>query len=86
MKPSWFTQLNNTGIQPGTLIWDRGNVSKDYVEIVEMTGWKLICGIPKTSKDVKNTIENTELPSDFQYLKMQGKVYETKSGEIRYVF
>jgi len=36
--------LNAVSIEPGTLIWDRGNVSRRYVEMVEDMGWKLICG------------------------------------------
>jgi transposase len=56
------TQLKDTGIEPGTLIWDRGNVSKDHVNMIELAGWKLICGIPKTIKDAKSIIESTDVP------------------------
>jgi transposase len=55
-------QLLNTGIKPGTIIWDRGNVSKEHVDMIELAHWKLICGIPKTFKDVKNIIDKTEIP------------------------
>jgi len=55
-------QLINTGIKPGTLIWDRGNVSKEHVDMIESAHWKLICGIPKTLKDVTNIIDKTEIP------------------------
>ena len=70
-------QLKNTGIQPGTLIWDRGNVSKDYVEIVEAADWKLICGIPKNSKDVKKIIEDTDVP-----ISPDSFVHKSKTGHI----
>ncbi len=51
-----LARLNAVSIEPGTLIWDRGNVSRRYVEMVEDMGWKLICGIPKTSKEAKEII------------------------------
>lgn len=70
-------QLVNSGIQPGTLIWDRGNVSKEHVNIVESAGWKLICGIPKTSKDVKNIIEDTEVP-----ISPETFIHKSKTGHI----
>jgi len=44
-----LTRLNSMSIEQGTLIWDRGNVSKSYVNVVEAMEWKLICGVPKTS-------------------------------------
>ena len=70
-------QLKNTDIQPGTLIWDRGNVSKDHVKIVELAGWKLICGIPKTSKDVKSIIEDTDVP-----INPETFIYKSRTGHI----
>jgi transposase len=75
-------QLKNTDIQPGTLIWDRGNVSKDYVKIVELAGWKLICGIPKTSKDVKKIIEDTDVPispDSFVHKGRTGHIYAKRT-------
>ncbi len=38
------------------------------------------------SEAEKRGIDKEQLLSDFQHLKMQGEVYEPKSGEIRYVF
>lgn len=70
-------QLINTGIEPGTLIWDRGNVSKDHVNTIELAGWKLICGIPKTLKDVKNIIDKTDLP-----LNPETFVHKSRTGHI----
>ena len=57
-----LARLNAVSIEPGTLIWDRGNVSRRYVEMVEDMGWKLICGIPKTSKEAKEIISMTNVP------------------------
>ncbi|MEA2076021.1 MAG: hypothetical protein U9O85_09905, partial [Euryarchaeota archaeon] len=55
-----LARLNGISIEPGTLTWDRDNVSRRYVEMVEGTGWKLICGIPKTTKKAKEIINMTE--------------------------
>lgn len=57
-----LARLNSMTIESGTLIWDRGNVSKRYVEMVKDAGWKLICGIPKTSNEAKEIISMTEIP------------------------
>lgn len=70
-------QLLNTGIKPGTIIWDRGNVSKEHVDMIELAHWKLICGIPKTFKDVKNIIDKTEIP-----LTPETLVHKCRTGHI----
>lgn len=44
----------------GTLIWDRGVVSKDQVEAAEAAGWKLVCGLPKTLGVVKEILDRVE--------------------------
>ncbi|MDO8726051.1 MAG: hypothetical protein Q7J35_08285, partial [Candidatus Methanoperedens sp.] len=38
------------------------------------------------SEAEKRGIDQEQILYDFQHLKMQGNVYEPKSGEIRYVF
>jgi transposase len=57
-----IVRLDDMAIEKGTIIWDRGNVSKAHVKSVEAAQWKLICGVPKTSKDAKNLIKNTLVP------------------------
>jgi transposase len=57
-----LTRLNSMSIEQGTLIWDRGNVSKSYVNTVEAMEWKLICGVPKTSNEAKEIISMTDVP------------------------
>jgi transposase len=57
-----LARLNTMTIESGTLIWDRGNVSKRYVEMVEDAEWKLISGIPKTSNEAKEILSMTEIP------------------------
>ena len=51
-----LARLSNSTIEPGTLIWDRGNISGKHVELVEKSGWKLISGVPKTLKAAKEII------------------------------
>jgi transposase len=70
-------QLINTGIKPGTVIWDRGNVSKDNINMIELADWKLICAIPKIFKDVKNIIDKTEIP-----LSPDTFVHKSRTGHI----
>jgi transposase len=60
---NFLVRLNESAVEPGTLIFDRGNVSKKYVELVEDSGWDLICGIPKTSKSARSLIEDTDIPA-----------------------
>ena len=77
-------QLKETGIEPGTLIWDRGNVSKENVNIIESVGWKLICGVPKTLNDVKNIIADTDVPlspDTFIHKSRTGHIYAVKTKD-----
>jgi transposase len=77
-------QLINTGIKPGTLIWDRGNVSKEHVNLIESAHWKLICGIPKTLKEVKNIIDKTDIPlspETFVHKSRTGHIYAKKTTD-----
>ena len=46
---------------PGTIIWDRGNISRKNVEDIEGTGWFLISGIPRTGKQIRNILTKTEI-------------------------
>ena len=68
-------------IEPGTIIWDRGDVSKTHVENVESAGWKLICGLPKTSREVRNIIDKTDIPLDPNTFihKRSGHIYADKT-------
>lgn len=72
-----LARLIDTSLDAGTIIWDRGNVSKEHVKMVEGTEWKLICGIPKTSKDALSILRNTEIsPSPLSFVR------KSKSGSI----
>lgn len=91
-----LTRLNGMSIESGTLIWDRGNASKSYVEMVENMGWKLICGIPKTSQEAKEAISTTDIPigpdtlarssraGHIYAIKTRGKIYGRERSLVVY--
>ena len=78
-----LARLDDTKISPGTIIWDRGNVSEDHVKMVELAKWKLICGVPKSSNEVVSIIDNTNLkpsPTTFVQKSRLGHIYAMKSS------
>lgn len=77
-----LARLADLSIEPGTLIWDRGNVSKEHVDIVDASGWKLVCGVPKTSDEACNLIETADIPINPTTLarsSQAGHIYAVKS-------
>jgi len=77
-----LARLSGVSIEPGTLIWDRGNVSKRYVEMVGDMGWKLICGIPKTLNEAKEIISVTDVligPGTLARSSRAGHIYAIKT-------
>ena len=78
-----IARLDDTKIRPGTLIWDRGNVSEEHVKMIESAGWKLICGVPKSSNEVVNLVDNADLqpsPTTFVQKSRLGHIYAMKSS------
>ena len=59
---NFLVRVIRMGAKRGTLIWDRGMVSKDHVEAVEAARWKLVCGLPKTLGVVKEVLDRVEVP------------------------
>ena len=49
------------GDPSGTIIWDRGNISASNVRDTESPGWSLISGIPKSVKQIRHILGNTEI-------------------------
>ena len=49
------------GESPGTIIWDRGNISASNVRDTESPGWSLISGIPKSVKQIRHILGNTQI-------------------------
>lgn len=72
-----LVRLMDAGVEKGTIIWDRGNVSKDHVKLVEDAGWKLICGVPATSKEACAFLDGTEVP-----VTPEAFVQRSKTGHI----
>jgi transposase len=74
-------RLSDFAIKEGTIIWDRGNTSEKTVTTVERHGWKVICGVPKISKDAKNLVQNANIPETPENLvpcKNIGELYAVK--------
>ena len=77
-----LVRLTNSTIEPGTLIWDRGNISKKHVELVEQSGWKLVSGVPKTLKEAKEIIAENEIhigPESLVRSSQAGHIYAEKT-------
>lgn len=83
---SLYSRIIDLGMEPGTLVWDRGNTSADSVEEIEALGWEIICGVPKITADAKNILKNTDVPltpecfvpsknGDVYALQKEGKLY-----------
>jgi len=81
-----LARLSDTAIEPGTLIMDRGNVSKTHVNEIEALKWKLICGVPKTLNDAKTILKVTDVPANPDTLirsSKAGHIYAIKTrGEL----
>jgi transposase len=78
-----LSRLNEIKIKPGTLIWDRGNVSKKHVQLVESAEWNLICGVPKNSNEAIDILDNTAIqPSPNSYIQnsKSGHIYAEKTN------
>jgi transposase len=77
-----LARLSNSTIEPGTLIWDRGNISGKHVELVEKSRWKLISGVPKTLKAAKEIIAEMEIhigPESLVRSSQAGHIYAEKT-------
>lgn len=77
-----IARLNEISVQAGTIVWDRGNVSRAHVVEVEGTGWKLISGIPRASKEACAIVERTDVPisiDTFAHKGREGHIYATKT-------
>jgi transposase len=67
-------RLNRSSIEPGTIIWDRGMVSKEHVRAVVDSGWDLIAGIPKKGKEALEILEKTNVSAGPETMIMSGKI------------
>lgn len=72
-----ISRMQESSIEPGTIIWDRGNVSAESVTNAEKAGWELICGIPMTLKEAKVIIKGIDVKCSWQHL-----VKSSKAGHV----
>jgi transposase len=75
---SLFIRIHDMGLQPGTIIWDRGNTTKDTILTTERFNWKIITGIPKHSTEVKDIIASISVPMHMDHmipLQKNGEIY-----------
>ena len=84
------------GKSPGTIIWDRGNVSMKNVKDLESTSWYLISGIPKSVKQIRvmlntrirespqNLVRKTKVANVYAQL-VQGDLYGRKRNVAVYL-
>jgi len=56
-----LVQLIEMSLEPGTLIWDRGNTSEESIRDIEALGWNLICGVQKVSDEAISMIRETDV-------------------------
>lgn len=66
--PNLLARLQEAGATPGTIVWDRGNVSADNIKEVEKAKWNLICGIPKSVKGAKHILGTHSVPASMDTL------------------
>ena len=74
-------RLQESSLEAGTLIWDRGNVSNELVNAAEEAHWNLICGIPKSSNKACDIISRTDIPYSWNSLvrySRRGHIYAKK--------
>lgn len=82
-----LSSLQESSVEPGTIIWDRGNVSGKHVEAAEAAGWHIICGVPKSVNVVVDLLKATEVQCTHRTLARSSKaghVYVKKVKERLY--
>ena len=82
-----LSRLQESSLEKGTLIWDRGNVSNELVNIAEDAHWNLICGIPKSTNEARDIIKSANVPYSWTSLvrySKQGHIYAIRVLEELY--
>ena len=77
-----LVELQQAKIVPGLLIVDRGLVGKAIVEEVRGTGWHLLGGISKSTKEIReilDTVKVPEMPSSVVQATRGGAIYAAKA-------
>jgi transposase len=66
--PDLMVRLKELMVPKGTIVWDRGYTNDAEIGGVEKEGWKLVCGVTKRTKEVRNLISLTEPQIDPDHL------------------
>ncbi len=75
------------GQSPGTIIWDRGNMSMGSLRDLESTPWRLISGIPKSVKQIRDVLQHVEIRTGPQNLTRKANtahIYSTLAHGMLY--
>ena len=75
--------LGNHNESSGTIIWDRGNISMKNVKDIELTSWNLISRIPKSVKQARLIMENTDIKEKPQNLVRRSKIANIYATLVR---
>jgi len=68
--PDLMVRLKELMVPKGTIVWDRGYTNDAEIGVAEKEGWKLVCGVTKRTKEVRNLISQTEPLIDPDHLVM----------------
>lgn len=63
-----MVRLKELMVPKGTIVWDRGYTKDAEIRGVEKEGWKLVCGVTKRTKEVRDFISQTEPQIDPEHL------------------
>jgi len=89
-------RLKDFQLLEGTIVWDRGYTTQDEIYKIEAEGWKLICGVTKRTKKVRQLISETNPPLDPDHLvqtqemniyaqKLENSIFKTNGAIAVYV-
>ena len=90
------SSLQESSVEPGTIIWDRGSVSGKHVKAAEAAGWHLVCGVPKSVGAAVDLLEATEVQCTHRTLarsskagyvyaqKVEGRLYGSERSLVVY--
>jgi len=82
-----ISRMQELTLQPGNIIWDRGNVSSDNIINTEEAGWNIICGLPMISKQVQQILDSNDVKCSFRNLvktSKEGHIYAAKTEHPLY--
>ena len=93
--PHLLNRLKELELTPGTIVWDRGYTTADQIHQVEKEGWKIICGVPQRTNEIKKIISEIDPPFEPDFLvpskcmnicavKVARSIFNTKGSVVVY--